>query len=222
LQLSPSADEGVAKLEGPTNAEVTEHSLLEQSQAMRCLNQRIAHQRSLVMKCLEASPSSKDELNRQIAALQELQRQQIELEVSLLERERSRSGAGGGERSIAGSFAETISGSDNCDRLSRNSEPASLRYKDEERGAVTELEATIGSCSSRTRARSRLSIEDDESQRSRRILLKPPPSRGYSSVYLTVRRSVSIATYTSLLPNSLSTLGDSLSKILGIAKRLYL
>ncbi|XP_014467999.1 PREDICTED: kinesin-like protein KIF16B isoform X4 [Dinoponera quadriceps] len=63
-------------------------SPIQQNPAMKRLNQRIARQRMMVMRCLEASTPSKEDLNRQIMILQDLQKQQIELEVSLLEDER--------------------------------------------------------------------------------------------------------------------------------------
>ncbi|XP_066596484.1 kinesin-like protein Klp98A isoform X2 [Prorops nasuta] len=53
---------------------------------MQKLNERIAQQRMLVMECLKNNIPSKDDLNKQIAILQELQKQQIELEVELLEK----------------------------------------------------------------------------------------------------------------------------------------
>nr|XP_050868124.1 kinesin-like protein Klp98A isoform X2 [Vespula vulgaris] len=63
-------------------------SPIQSNPAMKRLNQRIARQRMMVMRCLEASTPSKEDLNRQISILQDLQKQQIELEVSLLEDER--------------------------------------------------------------------------------------------------------------------------------------
>ncbi|XP_050590480.1 kinesin-like protein Klp98A isoform X2 [Bombus affinis] len=79
----------------PTNSiaeeDIPEDSLespVQQNPAMKRLNQRIARQRMMVMRCLEASTPSKEDLNRQIAILQDLQKQQIELEISLLEDER--------------------------------------------------------------------------------------------------------------------------------------
>ncbi|KAL6433755.1 hypothetical protein ACFW04_005780 [Cataglyphis niger] len=63
-------------------------SPIQQNPAMKRLNQRIARQRMMVMRCLDAGTSSKEDLNRQIMILQDLQRRQIELEVSLLEDER--------------------------------------------------------------------------------------------------------------------------------------
>ncbi|XP_031825289.1 kinesin-like protein 98A isoform X2 [Nomia melanderi] len=71
--------------------DVLEDSLespVQQNPAMKRLNQRIARQRMMVMRCLEANTPSKEDLNRQIAILQDLQKQQIELEVSLMEDER--------------------------------------------------------------------------------------------------------------------------------------
>ncbi|XP_071868288.1 kinesin-like protein 98A isoform X2 [Bombus fervidus] len=77
----------------PTNSiteeDIPEDSLespVQQNPAMKRLNQRIIRQRMMVIRCLE--PSTKEDLNRQIAILQDLQKQQIELEVSLLGNER--------------------------------------------------------------------------------------------------------------------------------------
>ncbi|XP_076656776.1 kinesin-like protein 98A isoform X2 [Halictus rubicundus] len=71
--------------------DVLEDSLespVHQNPAMKRLNQRIARQRMMVMRCLEANTPSKEDLNRQITILQDLQKQQIELEVSLMEDEK--------------------------------------------------------------------------------------------------------------------------------------
>ncbi|KAK1133005.1 hypothetical protein K0M31_014369 [Melipona bicolor] len=92
-----SASGEKAESKSPTNSivedstDIPEDSLespVQQNPAMKRLNQRIARQRMMVMRCLEASTPSKEDLNRQIAILQDLQKQQIELEVSLLEDER--------------------------------------------------------------------------------------------------------------------------------------
>ncbi|CAK9813940.1 Kinesin-like protein KIF16B [Anthophora quadrimaculata] len=79
----------------PTNSiteeDIPEDSLespVQQNPAMKRLNQRIARQRMMVMRCLEANTPSKEDLNKQIVILQDLQKQQIELEVALLEDER--------------------------------------------------------------------------------------------------------------------------------------
>lgn len=55
-----------------------------QHQALKRLQQRVARQRMIIMRSLEANAPCKEDLNRQIALLQDLQRQHIELEVSLL------------------------------------------------------------------------------------------------------------------------------------------
>ncbi|OAD60380.1 Kinesin-like protein KIF16B [Eufriesea mexicana] len=75
-----------------TEEDIPEDSLespVQQNPGMKRLNQRIARQRMMVMRCLEANTPSKEDLNKQIAILQDLQKQQIELEVSLLEDERN-------------------------------------------------------------------------------------------------------------------------------------
>ncbi|XP_076760112.1 kinesin-like protein 98A isoform X2 [Xylocopa sonorina] len=90
-----SANGEKTESKSPANS-VTEDDVLEdslespvhQNPAMKRLNQRIARQRMMVMRCLEANTPSKEDLNKQITILQDLQKQQIELEVSLLEDER--------------------------------------------------------------------------------------------------------------------------------------
>lgn len=62
-------------------------SFVQEDTAMKRLNQRIAQQRIILMRCLETD-TSKENLNQQIMILQDLQKQQIELELSLLENER--------------------------------------------------------------------------------------------------------------------------------------
>lgn len=159
---------------------------------MKRLNAKIARQRMLVMKCLEASPPSKDELNRQICALQDLQRQQIELEVSLLEQERKTSLATSPQIEVR---ASTTTSNDNCDRLSRSAEPvSSLRPKSREIRAASGLGQNESFCNStmsltnsavRPYLRSRQSNDEEDSQRHVGSRLQTQ-SRGYSSVYLTV------------------------------------
>ncbi|XP_044013753.1 kinesin-like protein KIF16B isoform X2 [Aphidius gifuensis] len=62
----------------------------ENNPAMKKLNNKICQQRGLVMKCLEKnSPANKD-LNHEILILQDLQRQQIELEIWLLKQEKQK------------------------------------------------------------------------------------------------------------------------------------
>lgn len=145
--------------------------MLERSQTMKRLNAKIARQRMLVMKCLEASPPSKDELNRQICALQDLQRQQIELEVSLLEQGRNAS-----EGSVA---------NDNCDRLSRSAEPdpSSLLHR-RAPGGLGQNDSFCNSTMSLTNSAGRPYLRSRQSDDDERRLLTQ--SRGYSSVYLTV------------------------------------
>lgn len=167
-----------------------DESLLECSQAMKRLNQKITRQRALVMKCLEASPSSKDELNRQIAALQDLQRQQIELEVSLLEQERKSNGQPAEEPPTI--VLPPVVNDDN-DRLSRISEPT--RNGDAETRRPSDLleqsssicNSTMSLSNSVTRSHLRSRQSNDEDAKSRQDAARGPQTRGYSSVYLTVR-----------------------------------
>lgn len=84
-------DDSKSATNSTTEEEILQDSLespVQQNPEMKRLNQRIVRQRMMVMRCLEANTPSKDELNRQISVLQDLQKQQIELEVALLEEDR--------------------------------------------------------------------------------------------------------------------------------------
>lgn len=65
-----------------------EEAVLQESKAMQNMYQRIARQKMVVMKCLDENSPCKQELNKQIVTLQELQKQQIELEIALLEHQK--------------------------------------------------------------------------------------------------------------------------------------
>ncbi|XP_058799880.1 kinesin-like protein Klp98A isoform X2 [Phymastichus coffea] len=193
----------------------SEESVLKSSQTMKRLNQKIARQRMLVMKCLEASPPSKDELNRQIAALQDLQRQQIELEVLLLERERNCSSQIGDDSS------STIL-NDSCERLPRD---LLAEQCSDEKGRDATTEQNQSFCNStnnlsnfmpRSYVRSRSSNDDEGNQHSRRgCVARVPQIRGYSSVYLTSQNrgdrltSPYALTITRSLPSLISNENDA-------------
>ncbi|CAB0040579.1 unnamed protein product [Trichogramma brassicae] len=150
-----------------------EQAVLERSATMKRLNQKIARQRLLVMKCLEASPPSKDELNRQIAALQDLQRQQIELEVSLLEQERKTNGT---------SRREPTTASNTVDDIENNDVTSPKREQQQQPPPNDATTQSMRSCNSTfSLARSRQASNNDD----RRSANRTPQGRGYSSVYLT-------------------------------------
>ncbi|KAJ8673467.1 hypothetical protein QAD02_004729 [Eretmocerus hayati] len=207
-----------------------ELSCLERSQTMRRLNAKIAKQRMVVMKCLEASPPSKDELNRQICVLQDLQRQQIELEVSLLEQERR---------------AVCLSGSSQSASRSSSVEPNSQIVQMHESRPVVVVapseqtsracsESLMGSSSARSQLRSRLSNhpeselmidENEDDSTSRRTASRLPPhncNRGYSSVYLTSQNrgerlmSPYALTITRSLPSLIANEGNNVESIINV------
>ncbi|XP_014218515.1 kinesin-like protein Klp98A isoform X2 [Copidosoma floridanum] len=174
--------------------ESMEKSILERSVTMRRLNQKIANQRSLVLKCLEASPQSKDELNRQILALQDLQRQQIELEVSLLEQERKANGKLSNH--IAAKHITACGNNVNCDTTSlassvqsrdegRVSTPVALQKEVDQSMCDSTMSLAVPVVNGTHQQRSRLSSEGEDSHKLRRAASRAvPPTRGYSSVYL--------------------------------------
>ncbi|XP_076235557.1 kinesin-like protein 98A isoform X2 [Calliopsis andreniformis] len=166
----------------PTNSlteeDIPQDSLespVQQNSAMRRLNQRIARQRMMVMRCLEASTPSKEDLNKQIAILQDLQKQQIELEVSLLEDERN---------SLKQSKTEC-----NNDRLSTGD--ANDRIQTIESKTCRELEPMDNSMTLLTAATRSAAIRNnrpntnDDRGLSESVAPRISSGRGYSTVYLT-------------------------------------
>lgn len=163
-----------------TEDDVPQDSLespVHQNSAMKRLNQRIARQRMMVMRCLEASTPSKEDLNRQIAILQDLQKQQIELEVSLLEDER---------KSLKLSQSEC-----NNDRLSAGD--ANDRVQTAEQKTCRDLESTNNSATLPTVVTTRSPVlrtnrpnVNDEHGLSESVAPRISSGRGYSTVYLTV------------------------------------
>ncbi|XP_011503614.1 PREDICTED: kinesin-like protein KIF16B [Ceratosolen solmsi marchali] len=189
VEMSSSSELGIIKQVGMTQLTSRRDSMIERSQIMNRLNQKIAYQRTLVMKCLESNPSSKEELNHQIIVLQDLQQQQIELEFSLLEQEDKNESAQHNKASTE-IFNKNV-----CKRLSRNSEPASnlcydKGYKDDKRTAELSQNESIANITNftnyvtRSRSRPRQLNNDDKNKKIRNIVLNQSSSRGYSSVYL--------------------------------------
>lgn len=170
----------------PTNSTIEEDSIpqdslespVQQNPAMKRLNQRIARQRMMVMRCLEASSPSKEDLNKQIAILQDLQKQQIELEVALLENER---------KNVKRSNSESSN-----DRLSPIVD-ANDCVQNTETSACRDLESTNSSATLVTVATTRSPIlrnnrpnTNDEENLSESVAPRISSGRGYSTVYLTV------------------------------------
>ncbi|KAK2580136.1 hypothetical protein KPH14_012412 [Odynerus spinipes] len=161
------------------NDEIMQDSLespIHQNPAMKRLNQRIARQRMMVMRCLEASTPSKEDLNRQIAILQDLQKQQIELEVSLLEDER-----------------KTVKSlQSNEDRLSTTSAEEDRASNDTK--SYRDINVTNNSASFLTMAITRPHLfrnnrpnntTNEEEVSSESMISRISSGRGYSTVYLT-------------------------------------
>ncbi|XP_063985206.1 kinesin-like protein Klp98A isoform X2 [Diachasmimorpha longicaudata] len=138
-----------------------------ENQAMKRLNQRITRQKMTVMRCLESGAPAKDDLNRQILVLQDLHRQQIELEIWLRKRGKEYEMRGGLER-VEGrvDYMETESEDENWN---------------------SGVESGIGGVGRGSPGgRDVMSDQDEERKQSlRNGAQKGPVSRGYSSVYLT-------------------------------------
>ncbi|XP_026674891.1 kinesin-like protein Klp98A isoform X2 [Ceratina calcarata] len=161
-----------------TEEEILEDSLespVQQNPAMKRLNQRIARQRMMVMRCLESSTPSKEDLNKQIAVLQDLQKQQIELEVSLLEDEKknlkqqTKSQCGDEDRLANGDNDVEIVGTNTYDVESTNNSAALL--------TVTTMRSPI--------LRNNRPNANDEEHLSESVAPRVSSGRGYSTVYLT-------------------------------------
>ena len=146
-------------------------SLLDENEDMKTINQRIVRQRLLVMKCMESSSPSNEELNRQIDILQDLRKQQIELEVSLLEQRRKSRGSK--DKNLEEGYIEEMkAGSEFC-----NFDEKSINSHANMSNASTTIDSNM------FKGKRSITDEDDVS---RLIAAKVPSSRGYSSVYLTV------------------------------------
>ncbi|KAF7379826.1 hypothetical protein HZH68_016774 [Vespula germanica] len=169
-------------------------SPIQSNPAMKRLNQRIARQRMMVMRCLEASTPSKEDLNRQISILQDLQKQQIELEVSLLEDERKNpksflnnedrlstnngggNGAGNGGGNGAGNGAGNGDGDDRT-QIDTNS------YRDITSTNNSATLLTVATTRSHLFRNNRPNNEENVSSES--MVSRISSGRGYSTVYLT-------------------------------------
>lgn len=164
----------------------TLESPIQQNPAMKRLNQRIARQRMMVMRCLDAGTPSKDDLNRQIMILQDLQRQQIELEVSLLEDERKTYST---KQLQCGSDGD---GDGDGDRLANNETENYVQNEPNDYCSVVEptnnssaILLTVAQTRSQLFRNNRPSTNDQETL-SESLASKRSSNRGYSTVYLTV------------------------------------
>ncbi|XP_076666277.1 kinesin-like protein 98A isoform X2 [Andrena cerasifolii] len=178
-----SANGEQTELKSPTNSatedDIPQDSLespVQQNPAMKRLNQRIARQRMMVMRCLEASSPSKEDLNRQIAMLQDLQKQQIELEVSLLEDERKSQ-----EKSTVECNNDRLPAGDASDRL-QAVESKTCRDPEPANNSATLL--TVATTRSPVLRNNRPNTNDEDGL-SESVAPRIPSGRGYSTVYLT-------------------------------------
>jgi len=163
----------------------TLESPIQQNPAMKRLNQRIARQRMMVMRCLDAGTPSKEDLNRQIMILQDLQRQQIELEVSLLEDER---------KNHSTRRLQCDDDDDHSDRLVINeiedyvqNEPNAYCSVIEPTNNSSATLLTVAQTRSQLFRNNRPNTNDQETL-SESLASKRSSSRGYSTVYLTVNQ----------------------------------
>lgn len=145
--------------------------LLDENEEMKIINQRIVRQRLLITKCMQSGSPSNEELNRQIDILQDLRKQQIELEISLLDQKRGVRGEMEKNQELKGIDIEMKDGGEfaNLDGMRNHSH-----------GSVSNASTTMDSIM----FQSRLSVPNEE-EAARLIAAKVTPSRGYSSVYLT-------------------------------------
>ncbi|XP_043272299.1 kinesin-like protein KIF16B isoform X2 [Venturia canescens] len=155
-----------------------DEAILRDDKTMKRLNQRIARQRMHVMRCLETCTPSKDDLNRQISILQNLQKQQIELEVSWLERKKN-----GQQKKYEETPLSRLEA-----RGDDHSEPESISDVDPWNPIKSPHSAAIIDINKKPQMTSRGTISDPDDQvsnRNRSIIATSSPARGYSSVYLT-------------------------------------
>ncbi|XP_071633443.1 kinesin-like protein Klp98A isoform X1 [Temnothorax longispinosus] len=192
----------------------TLESPIQQNPAMKRLNQRIARQRMMVMRCLDAGTPSKDDLNRQIMILQDLQRQQIELEVSLLEDERKSYST---KRLQCGGDGD---GDGDSDRLVNHetenhvqNEPNAYCSVVEPTNNSSAILLTVAQTRSQLFRNNRPNTNDQETL-SESLASKRSSSRGYSTVYLTSQNrgdrlsSPYSLTITRSLPSLIANDGD--------------
>ncbi|XP_074103740.1 kinesin-like protein 98A isoform X2 [Cotesia typhae] len=134
---------------------------IQENKEMKRLNEKINQQRMVVIKCLETSSPAKDDLNQQILVLQDLQRQQIELEVWLLKQEkRFQIRKGTSQTELPVNYGETESEDDSNWNL-----PSGSNQQESDRDTISD--------------------RMDEQTTNQSITPRIPTARGYSSVYLT-------------------------------------
>lgn len=174
-------------------------SPIQQNPAMKRLNQRIARQRMMVMRCLDAGTSSKEDLNRQIIILQDLQRRQIELEVSLLENERKNHST----RQLQ-CDDNSGDGDDSSDNRLVNqdyvqNEPSAYCSVVEPTNNSSAILLTVAQTRSQLFRNNRPNSNTDQETLSESLASKRSSGRGYSTVYLTVSyRHLSLSSFLSL------------------------
>lgn len=164
-------------------------SPIQQNPAMKKLNQRIARQRMMVMRCLEAGTPSKEDLNRQIMILQDLQRQQIELEVSLLEDERKLR-CGDDDRLVTTETEDYVQNEPNayCSVEPTNNSSAIL--------------LTVATTRSQLFRNNRPNTNNQETLSETTAPSKRSSSHGYSTVYLTVNELHIIFSFVSIVASA--------------------
>lgn len=183
------------KIKSPTMSIIPESMLqdsldspIQQNPAMKKLNQRIAHQRIMVMRCLDSGSPSKEDLNRQIMILQDLQRQQIELEVSLLEDERKNFSS---RQVQCGNDSSNCDGADDSELVTNETEdyvqnePNAYCSVVESTNNSSAILLTVAQTKSQLFRNNRPNTNDQETL-SKSLASKRSSSRGYSTVYLTV------------------------------------
>ncbi|XP_011863401.1 PREDICTED: kinesin-like protein KIF16B isoform X2 [Vollenhovia emeryi] len=183
-------------------------SPIQQNPAMKKLNQRIARQRVMVMRCLDAGTPSKDDLNRQIMILQDLQRQQIELEVSLLEDERKTYST---KRLQCGGDDDGLVDNEAANHV--QNEPNAYCSVVEPTNNSSAILLTVAQTRSQLFRNNRPNANDQETL-SESLASKRSSGRGYSTVYLTSQNrgdrlsSPYSLTITRSLPSLIANDGD--------------
>lgn len=162
----------------------TLESPIQQNPAMKRLNQRIARQRMMVMRCLDAGTPSKEDLNRQIMILQDLQRQQIELEVSLLEDERKNNSTRQLECGDGDSDGHNRLITSETENHVQNDSNAYCSVVEPTNNSSAIL-LTVAQTRSQLFRNNRPNTNDQETL-SESLAFKRSSNRGYSTVYLTV------------------------------------
>ncbi|XP_020282414.1 kinesin-like protein Klp98A isoform X3 [Pseudomyrmex gracilis] len=218
-----SMNEDDKKIKSPTMSIISESMLqdsldspIQQNPAMKKLNQRIAHQRIMVMRCLDSGSPSKEDLNRQIMILQDLQRQQIELEVSLLEDERKNFSS---RQVQCGNDSGNCDGADDSELVTNEkedyvqNEPNAYCSVVESTNNSSAILLTVAQTKSQLFRNNRPNTNDQETL-SKSLASKRSSSRGYSTVYLTSQNrgdrlsSPYSLTITRSLPSLIATDGD--------------